>query len=84
MTPSSAEDYRWLISDEAAPFLSETQIAIEEQINALSIAKKLRKRISPERSALVMEQAQLRIKGSSRIPRICSSLGEVWSSRRGN
>ena len=63
MTTNNYEDYRWLISAQAAPILTETQIAIENRVNALTIAKKLRKQISAERSALVMEQAQLRIRG---------------------
>jgi len=79
MTPSTAEDYRWLISNEAAPILAETQVAIENQINALRIAKKLRKQITPERSALVMEQAQLRIRGKKKF----SHPENMFFTRRG-
>ena len=79
MTSSTSQDYRWLISDEAAPILREAQIDIENQVNALRIAKKLRKQISPERSALVMEQAQLRIRGKKKF----SHPENMFFTRRG-
>ena len=69
MTTSTADDFRWLISDEAAPILIEVQEAIANQVNPLRIAKKLRKQISPERSALVMEQAKLRIRARKKFSR---------------
>ena len=68
MTKTISEDYRWLISDEAAPILSEARLAIRNRVNALTLIKKLRKKISPERSALVMEQAQLRIRAKKKFP----------------
>ena len=79
MTSIISEDYRWLISEEAAPILSEVQIEIENKTNALTIAKKLRKQISPERSALVMEQAQLRIRGKKKF----SHPENMFFTRRG-
>lgn len=79
MNPFTSEDYRWLVSDEAVPILSEVQIAIETKINALTIAKKLRKQISPERSALVLEQAQLRIRGKKKF----SHPEKMFFTRRG-
>ena len=69
MTTSTADDFRWLVSDEAAPILIEVQDAIVNQVNPLRIAKKLRKQISPERSALVMEQAKLRIRAKKKFSR---------------
>ena len=79
MTPSTVDDFRWLISEEAAPILIEVQDAIEVQINALQIAKKLRKQISPERSALVMEQANLRIRAKKKF----SHPEKMFFTRRG-
>ena len=79
MTTNNYEDYRWLISAQAAPILNETQIAIENRVNALTIDKKLRKQISAERSALVMEQAQLRIRGRKKF----SHPENMFFTRRG-
>jgi len=67
MTASTTDDFRWLISDQAAPILIEAQEAIANQVNPLRVAKKLRKHISPERSALVMEQAKLRIRAKKKF-----------------
>ncbi len=79
MSPSTVDDFRWLVSGEAAPILYEVQGAIENQINAVRIAKRLRKQISPERSALAMEQAQLRIRAKKKF----SCPENMFFTRRG-
>lgn len=60
---TSIEEFRWLTSDDAAPYLSDTQRQIEDNVNVVRIAKSLRKNMSAPRSALVLELAQLRIRG---------------------
>ncbi|MEM7782765.1 MAG: hypothetical protein AAF623_05375 [Planctomycetota bacterium] len=67
MDPSHFDDYRWLVSDEAIPILKETRESFKQRVNALSIAKRLRKTCSPSRSALLMEQAQLQIRAARKF-----------------
>lgn len=63
------EDFHWLLSTEAEPLLIETQASFAENVNAVRIARNLRKRTTPSRSAIVMEQAQLRIRGTRKFDR---------------
>ncbi len=79
MTPSTREDFLWLMSDQAAPLLAKVQAAFENRINAVRIAKTLRKSTTPERSALVMEQAQLRIRARKKF----SQADSMFFTRRG-
>ncbi len=79
MNPSTREDFVWLISDEAAPVLRKVQQAFEDRFNAVRIAKSLRKKTTPTRAALIMEQAQLRIRGRRKF----SQAAEMFFTRRG-
>lgn len=79
MTPATRDDFLWLMSDAAAPILAKTQVAFESRLNAVRIAKTLRKETTPERSALVMEQAQLRIRARKKFTRPDS----MFFTRRG-
>ena len=55
-------DYLWLTSDDASELLQMTVGMILEKTNPLSTAKRLRKTVSPSRAAIIMEQANLRIR----------------------
>ena len=79
MNPSTRDDFLWLMSDEAAPILRKVQKAFEERINAVRIAKSVRKLTTPTRSALVMEQAQLRIRARKKF----SMAANMFFTRRG-
>lgn len=61
-------EFRWLMSDEAADLLRVAFDAFSGDSNPLKIAKQLRGSTSPTRSALVMEQAQLRIRAKKKFP----------------
>jgi len=67
MDETTQRDYFWLISDEAAPLLRQTQADFLNRINPVRIAKSLRTATTMTRSALVMEQAQLRIRSASKF-----------------
>ena len=67
MSPSTREDFIWLMSEEAVRILAKVQTAFEDRINAVRIAKRLRLKTTPQRSALVMEQAQLRIRAKKKF-----------------
>jgi len=63
MDPDTHNDFEWLTSEAAEEHL---QVAIRlflKNLNPLKTAKLLRKSISPQKAAVVMEQAQLRIRG---------------------
>lgn len=79
MNPSTREDFYWLVSDEAKPILRQVQDAFLDQVNAVRIAKSLRKKFSPNRSALIMEQAQLRIRARTKF----KLANEMYFTRRG-
>ena len=79
MNPETREDFLWLLSDQAAPILKKVQAAFEEHINAVRIAKSLRKKTTATRSALVMEQAQLRIRARRKFSRA----DQMFFTRRG-
>ena len=59
---TSIEEFRWLASQDAAPYLADTMQQILDKVNVVRIAKSLRKDITAPRSALVLELAQLRIR----------------------
>lgn len=79
MNDSQREDYLWLMSEEAKPILTQTQAAFADRINAVRIAKSLRRKTTPTRSALVMEQAQLRERASEKF----SKASQMFFTRRG-
>ncbi|MFK7767041.1 MAG: hypothetical protein AB8B55_07445 [Mariniblastus sp.] len=79
MNPDNREDFLWLMSEEAIPLLEKVQTAFEERVNAVRIAKSVRKRTTPTRSALIMEQAQLRIRGSRKF----KLANQMFFTRRG-
>ncbi len=79
MNPETRDDFLWLMSDKAAPILEKVQVAFEERVNAVRIAKSLRKLTTATRSALVMEQAQLRIRARRKFARA----KQMFFTRRG-
>ena len=79
MDPSTLEDFLWLMSDEATEILRQTQEAFDERINAVRIAKSLRSKTTPTRAAIVMDQAQLRIRGRQKF----ELAGQMFFTRRG-
>lgn len=56
-------EYRWLISDDARPWLMQTMDRRESGQDFLTIAKWLRKQFTPQRSALILELVQTRNRG---------------------
>ena len=56
-------DFRWLTSVAAVEHLQTATRLFEKNLNPLKTAKLLRKTITPQQAALIMEQAQLRIRG---------------------
>ncbi len=61
----SIEDYRWLTTDDAQPWL---QAAQEQAGDVLSAATHLRKHLSPGRAHLVLEQTELRRRAADKFP----------------
>jgi SAM-dependent methyltransferase len=56
-----ADDYRWLVSEAAAPWLDVVRAEVESGDSAdVALISRLRKELSPERAHLVVEQAELR------------------------
>ena len=64
---NSIEEHHWLASPQAAGFLANTFEQIENKVNVVRIAKSLRKEMTPARSALVLELAQLRIRARKKF-----------------
>lgn len=60
-------DFRWLLGNEAAPLLKDVQLKLERGDDILRIVSNLRKEISPEQSALVVELAQLRTRAGRKF-----------------
>lgn len=79
MNPANRDDFLWLTSEQAQPVLRKVQKAFLEKVNAVRIAKSLRKKFSPSQSALVMEQAQLRIRAQRKF----ELADEMFFTRRG-
>ncbi len=67
MTSDALADFRWLLSDEAELLLKRTQQGLSTGISVLSLATRLRKSISPQRSAMVLELCQLRFRGRQKF-----------------
>ena len=68
MDPSTYDNFSWLTSVSAEEHLRIALKLFEKNLNPLKTAKLLRKTISPQRAAMVMEQAQLRIRGKRKFP----------------
>ena len=62
MNLDEQNDFVWLTSETAAEHLLIAERLFEENLNPLKTAKLLRKSITPAQAAMVMEQAQLRIR----------------------
>lgn len=61
-------EYQWLVGTEAKSLLELAQADFQTQVSPLKIAKTLRISSSLTRAALVMEQAQLRIRAKQKFP----------------
>jgi len=72
---SDPEDYRWLTGDEAAAVLSSAADATDP----LQLISRLRKTLSPARSALVAEQVELRRRAAKKFSRAA----ELFFTKRG-
>jgi len=55
-------DFAWLTSEEATEHLRIAMKLFKKNLNPLKTAKLLRKSITPQQAAMIMEQAQLRIR----------------------
>jgi hypothetical protein len=79
METPDLDDFRWLLSDAAVPMLEIAQRQFVEHVNVVRIAKGLRKLTSATRSAIIMEQAQLRLRGRVKFSRA----EEMFFTKRG-
>jgi hypothetical protein len=79
MDQSTRDDFLWLLSKKATEILEQTQDAFLERVNAVRIAKNLRSKTTITRAALVMEQAQLRIRGRVKF----ENADRMFFTRRG-
>lgn len=79
MNPSTRDEFVWLISEAAAPVLAHVQSEFEDRVNVVRIAKSLRKTYSPSQAAVIMEQAQLRIRARRKFP----NASRMFFTRRG-
>lgn len=79
MNPSIRDDFQWLVSEDAASVLAYVQSEFENRVNVVRIAKALRKNHSPSRGAVVMEQAQLRLRARRKF----SDPSSMFFTRRG-
>ena len=59
--------YRWLTSEAAADSIQSAKSDFENRVSPLKIARQLRQNISPDQSALVMEQAQLQLRARGKF-----------------
>ena len=72
-------EFQWLIGSEAATLLSLAREDFLKNLSPLKIAKSLRKSTTLTRAALVMEQAQLRIRAKSKF----SLADQMFFTKRG-
>ena len=79
MDPSLRQEFDWLFSEEGKLLVLQAAADFGDRKNSLTINKTLRKKISPVRAAIVIEQAQLRIHGLKKFP--CA--GQMFFTRRG-
>jgi len=79
MDQSLRQEFKWLFSEEGKSLVLQVEADFRDRINALTINKTLRKKITPVRAALVIEQAQLRMHGLKKFP--CAD--QMFFTRRG-
>jgi len=79
MDQSLINEFRWLVDTEAAALLRLAQDDFLAHTSPLKIAKNLRSSTSHIRAALVMEQAQLRIRARQKFP----LADEMFFTKRG-
>lgn len=61
------DDYGWLVSAAAEPWLKSAQMRGNAKSELLSLVRNLRKELSPERVHLVIEQVELRCRGKEKF-----------------
>lgn len=79
MNPATRDDYFWLTTPEAESLLQSCTDSIVAKENIVRIAKSLRKKITPTRSALILELAQIRLKAKVKF----SLASRMYFTRRG-
>ncbi|MEL7496890.1 MAG: hypothetical protein AAFN77_04730 [Planctomycetota bacterium] len=79
MKNSVAEDFRWMLGGSAKELLDETLAAFDDRQPVLKTAKRLRKKTTKTRAALIVEQAQLRIRGRTKF----DLADQMFFTRRG-
>jgi len=79
MDPSLRQEFNWLFSEEGKSLVLQVAADFRDRKNALTINKTLRKKISPVRAAIVIEQAQLRMQGLKKF----SCADQMFFTRRG-
>ncbi len=78
MDPTVRDDYLWLLSGSATALLKQTEEDFRTQVNTLTINKNLRKKTSPTRAAIVIEQVLLRLRAKAKFERA----NELFFTRR--
>ena len=68
MDTSTREDYSWLLSEAAIPLLRQAADSFGANESVVRLAQLLRKAVSSNRAAIVMEQAQLRLRAEAKFP----------------
>ncbi|MEM7456166.1 MAG: class I SAM-dependent methyltransferase [Planctomycetota bacterium] len=79
MNSNSQEDFAWLFSEEAAPLLQACCDNVNDRVNAVRIAKMLRKSTTPQRAAMIMELTGQRMRARAKFSRS----DEMLMTRRG-
>lgn len=79
MDSTTISDFSWLLSAAAEPLLEQTQTAFIDRVNPVRIAKSLRKQTTATRAAMIVDQAQLRIRGRVKF----ASADRMFFTRRG-
>ena len=57
MPEPSLEDYHWLVSEQAQPYLDD---AATSGVSFVALTKRLRADLTPQRTHLILEQVELR------------------------
>ncbi len=79
MDESTRDDYFWLMSEPAERLLRQAMDSFRSHENVVRIARLLRQEISNNRAAIVMEQAQLRLRAIAKFP----NADEMFFTKRG-
>jgi hypothetical protein len=79
MDSDDLENFIWLLSEDAAALLKQAQAQFAEGVNVVRMANSLRKQTTAIRSAMIMEQAQLRLRGRTKFARA----EEMFFTKRG-